>query len=105
MNKQELAAIKELGMTPEQFLSETYWLDHNVEARNRHKMSGDMEYDREQQALDQILAKPLIKGGGGGGGTGGSSDIGSYGRSISSTSYDLKDAYKKNTWSNPIDQN
>ena len=51
----------------EQVRREAYWLDHNVEAREKYGAksgTGDMSYDKEQAALDSILRKPLIKNGG-----------------------------------------
>ena len=40
----------------------SYWLDHNIEARERFNASSDHNYDKEQAAITQILKKPKLKG-------------------------------------------
>ena len=41
-----------------------YWLDHNIEAREKYgtkSISTDGDFNKEQAAINQILKKPLIK--------------------------------------------
>jgi hypothetical protein len=59
-------------MAAEQYSEEfirknAYWLDHNVEARERYGLKErkyDANYAKEQAALDIILRKPRIKNNG-----------------------------------------
>lgn len=60
MIEKEIQELKKLGIDVDKFKKECYYLDHNI--RNR-KLKNEDDYEKEQNAIKQILKKPMIKGG------------------------------------------